>query len=152
MSCTFYSPPPVLSRTGKNIKRREGSGSRRNPLFEEIKSSSPSFSGWVVGLAAGRGGGRGGDEGERKRRRKAVGGGKGGPKIGSWQRNRRQKKPTKTRTKSFHDHSTTSRKQANKKTHKAQLFSPVTLFNPIVSPRTTQKRFRKKVEEEEEIV
>ncbi len=66
VSCTFYSPPPVLSRTGKNIKRREGSGSRRNPLFEEIKSSSPSFSGWVVGLAAGRGGGKGGTKGNER--------------------------------------------------------------------------------------
>ena len=36
-----------------------------------------------------------------------------------------------------------------KKTHKEQLFSLVILSNPIVSLRTTEKRFRKKVVEEE---
>ncbi len=128
---------------GEEHKEERGVEAEEIPCLKRSNPLSPLFlAGWLAWQPAEEEG----DEGERKRRRKAVGGGKGGPKIGSWQRNRRQKKPTKTRTNSFHNHSTTSRKQANKKTHKSQLFSPVTLFNPIVSPRTTQKRFRKKVE------
>ncbi len=86
------------------------------PCLKRSNPLPPLFlAGWLAWQPAEEG--VGGDEGKRKRRRKAVGGEKGGPKIGSWQRNRRQKKPTKTRTNSFHNHSTTSRKQANKKRH-----------------------------------
>ncbi len=147
MSCTFYSPPPLLSRTGKNIKR--GVEAEEIPCLKRSNPLPPLFlAGWLAWQPAEEEGDEG-DEGERKRRRKAVGGGKGGLKL-DLGRGIADKKNNQNKNEQFSQPFHNVQKASKqKKTHKEQLFSLVILSNPIVSLRTTEKRFRKKVVEEE---